>query len=259
MGTLSGHTALVTGASSGIGADIARSLAADGAALVLAARRADALERLAGELRQAHGVAVTVHATDLLDEAARTALHAAVADQGVDILVNNAGLGLFGPFASTPWQKTRDMLEVDVMAVTHLTHLFLPAMLQAGWGRIMLVGSTASFQPAPLYAAYAAAKAHILSFGVALNHELRGTGVSCTTLCPGVTATEFLAVSGQKLTGYQRLTSMRSDRVARMGVTAMLRRQPSVVAGAVNAAMALSTRLMPTSLSAAMAERLMRN
>ncbi len=253
---LAGHTALVTGASSGIGAAIARTLARRGAALVLVARRAEALERLAEELRQAAGATVTVRPADLADEAARHSLAAELS--GVDILVNNAGLGVYGPFADASWDQTRLMLEVNVMALTHLTHLVLPAMRRAGWGRILLVASTAAFQPVPSYAAYGATKAHILSFGIALNHELRGSGVTCTTLCPGVTDTEFFGVAGQTMNSFQRASIMDSDTVAKVGVDAMLRRRPFVVAGRVNALSALGGRITPPDLAARVAARMMR-
>ena len=253
---LVGHTALVTGASSGIGAAIARTLARRGAALVLVARRAEALERLANELRQANQAAVTVRPADLADEAGRTALAAELS--GVDILVNNAGLGVYGPFADASWDQTRLMLEVNVVALTHLTHLALPAMRRAGWGRIVHVASTAAFQPVPLYAAYGATKAHLLSFGVALNHELRGSGVTCTTLCPGVTDTEFFGVAGQTMNSFQRASIMDSDTVAKAGVDAMLRRRPFVVAGRVNALSALGGRITPPDLAARLAARMMR-
>ncbi len=253
---LAGHTALVTGASSGIGAAIARTLARRGAAVVLVARRADALERLADELRQANQAAVTVRPADLADEAARASLGAELS--GVDILVNNAGLGVYGPFADASWDQTRLMLEVNVVALTHLTHLALPAMRRAGWGRILHVASTAAFQPVPLYAAYGATKAHILSFGVALNHELRGSGVTCTTLCPGVTDTEFFGVAGQTMNSFQRASIMDSDTVAKVGVDAMLRRRPFIVAGRVNALSALGGRITPPDLAARLAARMMR-
>ena len=254
--SLEGHTALVTGASSGIGAAIARLLAQRGAALVLVARRAEALHRLADELRQTANATVSVRPTDLADEADRSALGAEMA--GVDILVNNAGLGVYGPFADASWEQTRRMLEVDVVALTHLTHLALPGMLGAGWGRIMQVASTAAFQPTPAYAVYGAGKAQVLSFGIALNQELRGSGVSCTTLCPGVTQTEFFGVAGQTMNGFQRSTVMSSEAVARTGVDAMLRRWPYVVAGRANALSALGGRLLPPVLAARVAARMMR-
>ena len=256
MAALSGHTALVTGASSGIGAAIARLLAQHGANLVLVARRKDALERLADELRPNAGIAVTVRPADLADEAERITLGAEMS--GVDILINNAGLGVYGPFADAAWPRLRQMLDVDVVALTHLTHLALPAMRRAGWGRIMQVASTAGFQPVPSYAAYAAGKAQVLSFGVALAYELRGSGVSCTTLCPGVTETEFFGVAGQQLNRFGRMSVMSAAEVARIGVDAMLRRKPVVVAGRANAASAFFGRLLPPSLTAGLAARMMR-
>ena len=255
-GRLDRRTALVTGASSGIGADIARVLARRGASLVLVARRVEPLERLAEELRTAHGVTVEVRPTDLADEAERAALGGAM--NGVDILVANAGLGVYGPFAEASWEATRRMLEVNVVALTHLAHLALPRMRRAGWGRIMLVASTAAFQPVPSYAAYGATKAHILSFGVALNQELRGSGVTCTTLCPGATQTEFFGVAGQRMNAAQRRSVMSSASVAQVGVDAMLRRAPVAIAGRANALGALGGRLLPMAITARIAERLMR-
>ncbi len=253
---LDGHTALVTGASSGIGADIARVLARRGASLVLVARRADPLNRLAEELGQACGAAVKVRPADLGDAADRAALGNAM--EGVDILVNNAGLGVYGPFADAPWERIQRMLEVNVVALSQLTHLALPGMRRAGWGRIMQVASIAAFQPTPSYAAYGATKAQILSFGVALNHELRGSGVTCTTLCPGTTQTEFFSVAGQRMNRMQRASVMTSEAVARIGVDAMLRRSPVVVAGQANALSALGGRMLPPALAARIAARLMR-
>lgn len=254
-GELDGRTALVTGASSGIGAEIARRLAARGASLVLAARRVDALERLAADLRRSYGTGVEVRAVDLADRGERAALGAM---SGIDILINNAGLGVYGPFADAAWDRLERMLEVDVVALTHLTHLMLPAMRRAGWGRIMQVASIAAFQPCPSYAVYASGKAQVLSFGVALNHELRGTGVSCTTLCPGVTETEFFDVAGQRMNRFQRATVMKSAEVARVGVDAMLRRRPVIVAGRSNTVTALSGRLLPVALAARISALVMR-
>jgi short-subunit dehydrogenase len=258
--TLAGRTALVTGASSGIGADLARELAARGANLVLAARRGDALENLAQEIRAREGVQVLVAPADLADPAERLRL-AAELEAGavqVDLLVNNAGFGLFGAFADMEWDRVDGMIQLDITALTHLTHLFVGGMRARGWGRILLLGSTGAFQPTPTYAVYCAAKAYVLSFGVALNQELRGSGVSCTTLCPGVTRTGFHDVAGQAYGPFHRMTVMTSERVAQIGVRALLARRASVVAGTVNAVVAASTRLMPRSLSAATASAAMK-
>ena len=259
-GKLAGWTALVTGASSGLGADFARILAAEGATLVLVARRAEALTQLAEEIRSKHGTGVEVLPADLADPAARAALPARLAAAGlaVDILVNNAGFGVFGNFAGSDWSRVAQMLEVDVVALTHLTHLFLPGMRARRRGRVLLVASTAAFQPTPNYAVYAASKAYVLSFGVALNQELRGSGVNVTTLSPGVTRTEFHLVSGQRNNRFVERTAMSSEAVARIGIRALLAGRTGVVAGVGNAALAASTRLAPRSLAAALAARIMR-
>jgi hypothetical protein len=173
-------------------------------------------------------------------------------------LVNNAGIGVFGEFVAADWQKVDQCMQLDVVAVVHLTHLFLPGMLRRNWGRILLLGSTGSFQPTPYYAVYGGAKSFVLSFGVAIRHETRGTGVSCTTLCPGFTATEFFRVAGDEPTGARRRMMMSSADVARIGVRAMLAGSPSVVAGRLNALLSWSTRLIPRSWAAASTARLIK-
>ena len=258
---LSARTALITGASSGMGRDYARELASRGVSLVLVARRAEPLEQLAQELRGRFSVAIHVMPTDLANEAARQSLHDELRTAGIkiDLLINNAGFGLFGPFAHSEWRRVHQLLDVDIAALTHLTHLFLPPMIERHWGRILLVASTAAFQPTPGYAVYAAAKSYVLSFGGAINQELRGTGVSCTTICPGVTETPFFDVAGQKETFYQRMTKMKSDVVVHQAIDALLDRRGTVVAGWFNSTIALSTRFAPRSMVINIAERLMRN
>ncbi len=252
MSELKGQWALVTGASSGLGVDFARELARRGADIVLVARRIEPLQRLSEELR-ALGVQVRVMPTDLGDVDAREQLQreldaAAIA---IDILVNNAGFGLYGDFLRTDWARTEQMLQLDVVALTHLTRLFLPGMVQRRQGYVLQVASIGAFQPSPTYAAYAAAKSYVLNFGVALNDELRGSGVSCTVVSPGVTATEFLKVAGQKRNWFHNATMMTSADVAAIGVRAMLKRRASVVTGWLNTLMALSTRLTPLTWMAA--------
>lgn len=259
-GDLHGRTALVTGASSGLGAEFARQLAARGSKLVLVARRAEALESLAASLRQS-GTEVVVQPADLSLAATRMQLAEDLRAAGVhiDLLVNNAGLGVYGPFIEAEWSRVAQMLEVDVAALTHLSHLFAPPMVQRGYGRILQIASTAAFQSTPGYAAYAAAKSYVLSFGLALNYELSGTGVSCTTLCPGVTATEFFDISGQQQTWFQRATRMDAPSVARCGIRALLAQRGSIVAGGMNALMAWSTRFTPRQMSTAVAHQLMKS
>lgn len=260
-GSLSGRTALVTGASSGLGVDFARELARRGCGLVLAARREELLRQLQGELQSRHGVGVTVLALDLGAPDAPQRLYDTLKAQGtaVDILVNNAGFGLFGMELEIPWDKTRQMLQLDIVALTHLTKLFARDMVRRGFGRMLQVASIGAYQPSPTYAAYSAAKSYVRSFSQALNYELRGTGVSSTVISPGITATEFLKVSGQKPTPYQRFMMMGSAEVARIGIQAMLAGRYSVVPGFLNWLMALTTMVTPDPVNAAAAYRLMKN
>ena len=256
---LKGRTALVTGASSGLGADFARELAARGADVVLVARRKERLEALAAELR-ATGTRADVVTRDLADGAARASLLEEVTRGGraIDVLVNDAGFGLFVRFVELGWDRERQMLEIDVVALVHLTKLFVRPMIERRFGRILQVSSIGAYQPSPTYATYSAAKAFVLSFGQAIHDELRGTGVTCTVVSPGVTATEFLTVAGQQPTPYQRWTMMSSPAVARAGVNAMLRGKASVVPGLVNALGAFSmSRLLPRRAATRLAGRLM--
>jgi hypothetical protein len=150
------------------------------------------------------------------------------------------------------------LLELDIVALTQLTRLFLVDMLQRRSGRILLVASTGSFQPTPTYAVYSAAKSYVLSLGEALHYELRGTGVGCTVLCPGPTRTEFFDVANQKLTLFQRMTMMESAAVTQIGIKAMLRGRSYVVAGWFNTFVAWTTRLLPRQFLARMAFQAMR-
>jgi uncharacterized protein len=257
---LQGRHALVTGASSGLGADFARELAGRGAGLTLVARREDRLRALERELVQGHGVAVDVVALDLTADGAPEELRrrSEHAGRSVDVLVNNAGYGLYGEFRELDWERERNMLVLDVIVPVHLTKLFLPGMLERGFGRVLNVASIGAYQPSPLYASYSAAKSFVLSFTEALSYELRGSGVHATAVSPGVVATEFLHVAGQTPTRYQRRSRMDSATVARIGVDAMLKGRPSLVVGWRNAAAAWSVRLLPRRTAAALAHRAMR-
>jgi len=261
MSMLRDRWALVTGASSGLGLGFAGELASRGAHLVLVARRQDRLLALAQELRSRFGRQVEPIAMDLAAESAPVELHGRLkaAGRNIDVLINNAGLGLYGPFMDIPWERERGMLQLDIVTLVHLTRLFVPDMVARRFGFVLQVSSIGAFQPTPLYASYSAAKAFVLSHGEALNYELRGTGVSCTVLSPGVTATEFLEVSGQRATFYQRRMMMQSADVTRIGVEAMLRGKPSVVPGLMNALTAFGTRFMPRRLAAAIAYRTMKS
>ncbi len=188
-----GKTALITGASSGIGRELAHVLAEHGYNLVTVARRADALQALAEALYDAYGTSVVVLPMDLAKASAPRQIFKAVQADGihVDVLVNNAGFGAFGDFAGTPLSRVTGMIQVNVAALAELTHLFAGPMIELGEGRILNVASVAAFNPVPHAAVYGATKAFVLSFSEALSEELRAHGVTVTAVCPGLTETGF--------------------------------------------------------------------
>ena len=247
---LTGAWAIVTGASSGLGRDFALHLAARGANIVAAARRADRLAELEREIAERHGREVLSVTVDLSSEAGVDALHRAVADAGIEplVLVNNAGFGQWGYFLDIPWEKERAMLNLDIVSLVYATRTFAADMIARGRGYILQIASIGAYQSAPTYASYAAAKSFVLHHGEALRHELRDTGVSVTVLSPGVTATEFLDVAGQKPTLYQRMAMMESERVVEVGIRAMMRRRLSVVPGLFNKVSVQLNRLLPRAL-----------
>ncbi len=255
---LRGKTALITGASSGMGADFARELAARGCLPILVARRADRLQELQQEISTRYGVSAEWISADLAAPDAPQRLYDDLKTKGrtVDVLINNAGYAVHGKFHTAEWDRTHQMLEVDIVALTHLTRLFAADMAARRFGFILLIASTGAFQPTPMYAAYAAAKSYVLYFGEALHYELRESGVGCTVLCPGVTRTEFFDVAGQQMVPFQRRTAMASSEAARIGIRAMLAGRSCVVAGRLNSLIAWSTRLAPRQFLAAMADKL---
>jgi len=252
--------ALVTGASGGIGADLARQLATHDHDLVLAARGVAAMEALAVELRGL-GAGVTVIAADLAQPGAAAALAAEVARRGlvVDVLVNNAGLGAAGRFDRIDPQRVGEIVNVNIVALTELTRLILPGMIERRRGRIMLVASVAAFQPGPRMAAYFASKAYVLSLGEALAYELRGTGVSITTLCPGATATRFFDVAGagNSLMATRLRRMMASTEVARLGFRGLAAGRKVVITGAMNRIVALAGRYLPHRITLPVTDLLM--
>lgn len=249
----------MTGASSGIGSEVARTLAARGHDLVLVARRTGRLETLARDLAERHGVSATVISADLADPAAPGRIYAETRERGIDIgiLINNAGFNVYGPFLETDAAEEMRLLQVNVAAVAALSKLFARDMAQRGSGRILNLGSTGSFAPAPLDSLYAASKAFVLSFSEALAEELRGTGVTVTVLCPGPTRTEFADAAGMSDTKIFSGRLMSAQQVAAIGYGAMMRGRTTVVAGLANQLQVWSMRFAPRALVARVAKGLM--
>lgn len=258
--SLQGAYALVTGASSGLGVEFARQLAARGCNLILVARREERLRALQAELASAHpGRAIITIPLDLAPPDGPQRLYDIVQEQGtaVEILVNNAGVGVWGHFTETPWQQEQQLIELDIRSLVHLTKLFVRDMLGRDSGYILQIASVAAYQPTPTFACYAAAKSFVLHFGEALNYELRRSNVSCTVLAPGITDTEFFTVAGQPKNFYHRMMMMQSADVVRIGIEGMLKRQPSIVPGWLNKISTVGARMLPRKLVTAMAYQAM--
>jgi short-subunit dehydrogenase len=237
--------ALITGASAGIGYELAKLFAADRFNLVLVARNEGRLRDFAEELRNAHGIEVIIVAKDLSSSTAPEEIFDALGSTPVSVLVNNAGFGSQGAFREEKFQLSLDMMRVNMDAVVQLTHLFLQPMLKRERGRILNVASTAAFQPGPFTSIYYATKAFVFSFSVALAEELTGTGITVTTLCPGFTRTEF-----HERAGFQRssrwLRMMSAQDVARIGYQGLMKGKRIVIPGTMNkVTAAISRRLSP--------------
>jgi uncharacterized protein len=227
-------TALVTGASSGIGAALARALARRGHSLTLVARRSERLQQLAGELSRAHGVHVDWVSADLGDPAQRERLHTAVLDRGrpVEVLANCAGFGIYEPFAVSARARELEQVRLLVEAIVDLDARFVPAMVRRGRGAVLNVGSTAGFQALPGNGTYSASKAFVLTHTEALSEELRGTGVSATAVCPGPVPTDFFATSRPLVVHrLPRIFWCSAQQVAEDGLRAAERGAASVVPG----------------------------
>jgi short-subunit dehydrogenase len=243
-------TALVTGASGGIGEELARLFAADGHGLVLVARGEEKLRRLADELESKHNVGARVLASDLSRADAPREIFEELEREGVrvDALVNNAGVGSYGLFAETDLRRESELLQINVVALTHLTKLFLPAMVGRRRGYVCNVASTAAFQPGPLMAVYYASKAYVLSFSEALANECEGTGVRVSALCPGPTETGFVAAAGMQESKLFDRGAMTARDVALAGYRGLLAGKTVVIPGARNALLARTVGMMPRKL-----------
>jgi hypothetical protein len=251
---------LITGASAGIGLELARIAAGKGRNLILVARSKDRLAELARSLAAEHRIEAEVVPLDLALPDAPAILFQEISSRGIDVgvLVNNAGFGSVGLFHEIPLERQLEMLRLNVCALTHLTHLFLPAMVRKGEGRVLNVASTAGLQPGPLMAVYYATKAYVLSFSEALTEELRGTGVTVTALLPGPTRTEFQRRAGMEGSGLTRLGMADARSVAELGYRAMEAGRAVAIPGLANRLLALTVRLSPRALVRKIVKRLNR-
>lgn len=245
--TMAHERVLVTGASSGIGRELALQFALHGMDLVLVARSREKLEQLADELRTKHQVAAEVICADLSKEAEVRGLFEETERRGlqIDILVNNAGFGDMAHFWDVPPERYQQVIAVNIAALTQLTRLYLPGMMQRKQGRILNVASTASFQPGPNVAVYFATKAYVLSLSEALWTELRGTGVTVTCLAPGPTRTAFGDQAHMQHTPLFRFALMEAEPVARAGYHATMKGKSLVVPGVANKLTTLSAKIWP--------------
>jgi len=259
-------TALITGASFGIGLELARIFARERYNLVLVARSADKLRQLASELEKAHGTRSLILAVDLTEPGAPAYVldQTTRADIQVDVLVNNAGFGQYGMFAENDLEECLRQIQLNVTTLTHLTRLYLPAMIERAKvettterksGGILNVASTAAFQPGPLMAVYFATKAYVLHFSEALANELDGSGVTVTTLCPGATATEFHKRANATGMNLLKFGAMDARTVAEDGYRALMAGRPVVISGFKNWLLAQSVRFSPRRMVTAIARK----
>lgn len=259
MSEWKGKTALITGASYGIGEAFARDLAAAGANLILTARSRDRLEEIAHDLRTRYPVEITIITADLADPAGAESLFRETESRriAVDLLVNNAGFGAVGDFADLELGRQLGMIQVNVGSLVALTHYFLQQMRARRSGAIINVASTASFQSVPYFAVYGATKAFVLSFSEALSSECETDGVRLLALCPGPTSTRFQSVAG---TGARRVPSnmQTAEEVVRVGLDALASGRWHVVSGFPNRIMVIGERLIPRKLVTKAAARLFR-
>lgn len=256
------RTCLITGASAGIGTEFARQLAAKGYGLTLVARREDRLKSLAEELSAAHGIRAEYVAADLTDEASPAKIVAAMDERGlsVDVLINNAGFSTLGPVSQSDPAREVAMIRTDVEAVVHLCSVFVPGMVERGRGAVLNVASTASYQPMPGQAGYAASKAFVRSYTHALRAELSGSGVTAAVLCPGPVETEFGEVAGfseeDALSAMPKMFWVAAAQVAKAGLDGLAANRAVVIPGLPNRITALSGHLTPPRIITAALRRM---
>ncbi len=239
--------AIITGASSGIGYEMADILAAKGYPIILVARREDRLQKLKAELLAKYNCTVEIVVMDLSSENAPVELynHTKAANWEVEILINNAGFGMQSHFLEQSMERMSEMVRLNIISLTHVTNLYAQDFINRGSGKILQVASAAAFVPTPFVAIYSATKAYVSHFSDALHYELRNTGVTLTTLYPGFTATEFATVSNAKTPWIVQVTQTKAREVAEAGINAMLKGKKTAIPGAFNKVSAFFTRVLP--------------
>jgi len=253
------NNVLITGASSGIGLELARLFARDGNNLVLVARREELLNKIAGELNSDFGVEVEVIVKDLTLEKSSEDIFMQLKDREIDIVVNNAGFGAVGPFSELDNKRQIDMIKLNINALTSLTRLFIPRMVEKNSGGILNVGSLAGFQPGPYATIYYATKAFVLSFTEGLKEELKNTNIKITCLAPGPTNTEFGEVSGLDRSFLFKFGTMSAKEVALQGYNGFLNEKTVVIPGFSNKLLPLLVRLSPRFLVRSITAKLNRS
>jgi len=250
---------LITGASAGIGLELARIFAGKGYGIIAVARNRRKLEELSSELEEKYKIPAVILVKDLAEPEAAAQIHEELAKKGinVDILVNNAGFGNFGAFAGQKLENMTSMIQVNITALTQLTRLFLPDMIQRHQGHILNIASVAAYSPGPLMAVYYATKAYVLSFSEALTIELAESGVRVTAVCPGPTASEFQRRANMEGPAHRKSAPMMSSYdVAEACFNGMLANRAVVIPGMSNKLAAFSTRFIPRSLSGKIVRKL---
>ena len=249
-------TALITGASNGLGVEFAKIHAAKGDNLVLVARSKDKMNLLKAEIEKRHDVSVYVIGRDLSETGAPKTIYNELKTQKihVDYLINNAGFGDFGLYEKSNWEKQLQMINLNITAVAYFTRLFLPDMIKNKYGKILNIASTASFQPGPTMSVYFASKAFVLSFSEAVANEVKGTGVTVTALCPGATATGFKTAASLDNSNLFKGEIATSKSVAEYGYKAMMKGKTVVIHGLMNKIMAFSVRFAPRNVVTAIAK-----
>jgi len=254
--------ALITGASSGIGLELAHVMAKEKHNLVLVARSIDKLNALAEELIQAHGIKVTTYKADLSKPKEIENLYNQTQNDDIEIsyLINNAGFGEYGEFVENDWEKLNSMMQLNMVSLVHLTKLYAQNMVSSKFGKIMNVASTAAFQPLPYFAVYAATKSFVLSFSEATASELKDHGITVTALCPGLTGTGFVEAANMEDTKFldkAKAGMATAEEVAEYGYEAMMKGKTVAVHGMVNSLMAQSSRFLPRDLVTTIAKKML--